>query len=308
MKRSIGIVMAVLVALLVLPGMAGAYLPPGFVGISPQNPLGHKDFELMEEAGVDNVRLPMVWSGIEGKSPLLVRPDWSGFDKVVELAAEDDVRISPFVWGSPEWVAEEAVDLPVKTSFQRWAWQHFLREAARRYGPNGEFWEEHRKIDYLPITHWEIWNEENIVTQAKEPEPVEYAKLLRISGRTLHTVKPGSKVLIGGLFGRPLQIPPNVASGNFLERVYPAGNVKPHFDGVALHPYVAQAKAMGPELNNFRRIMRANGDSATPIYITELGWGSASGPTPYQRGSRGQADQLSEAFQMLCRNRISWHV
>jgi hypothetical protein len=308
MMRRIGVVMVVLAALLVLPGVASAYLPPGFVGISPQNPLGHKDFGLMEEAGVDNVRLPMFWFGIEGKSPLLVRPDWSGFDKEVELAAEDDIRITPFVWGSPEWIADEAVDLPVKTSFQRWAWQKFLREAARRYGPNGEFWEDHRKIDYLPITHWEIWNEENIVTQAKEPEPVEYARLLRISGRTLHTVKPGSKVLIGGLFGRPLQIPPNVASGNFLERVYKAGNVKPYFDGVALHPYVAQAKAMGPELNNFRRIMSANGDAATPIYITELGWGSASGPTRYQRGSQGQANQLSEAFEMLSRNRIRWKV
>jgi hypothetical protein len=308
MMRRIGVVMVVLAALLVLPGAASAYLPPGFVGISPQNPLGHKDFELMEEAGVDNVRLPMFWSGIEGKSPLLVRPDWSGFDKEVELAAEDDVRISPFVWGSPEWVAHEAVDLPVKTSFQRWAWQKFLREAARRYGPEGEFWEEHRKIDYLPITHWEIWNEENIVTQASNPEPVEYAKLLRISGRTLHTIKPGSKVLIGGLFGRPLQIPPNVASGDFLERVYKVGHIKPYFDGVALHPYVAQAKAMGPELNNFRRIMRQNGDAATPIYITELGWGSASGPTRYQRGLQGQANQLSEAFEMLSRNRIRWKV
>jgi hypothetical protein len=92
MMRRIGVVMVVLAALLVLPGVASAYLPPGFVGIAPQNSLGHKDFELMEEAGVDNVRLPMFWSGIEGKSPLLVRPDWSGFDKEVELAAEDDIR------------------------------------------------------------------------------------------------------------------------------------------------------------------------------------------------------------------------
>jgi hypothetical protein len=308
MKRSIGIVMAVLAALLVLPGMAGAYLPPGFVGISPQNPLGHKDFELMEEAGVDNVRLPMFWYEVDRKSPLQAEPDWSGFDKQVELAAEDDIRITPFLWGSPEWVAAEPIDLPAKTSWQRWAWQRFLREAARRYGPGGQFWELHRKIAYLPITHWEIWNEENIVTQASKPEPAEYARLLRISGRTLHTVDPGSKVLIGGLFGRPLQIPPNVASGNFLERVYQAGNVKPYFDGVALHPYVAQAKAMGPELNNFRRIMARNGDAKTPIYITELGWGSASGPTRWQRGPQGQADQLSEALEMLSRNRIRWKV
>src|SRR6201994_3068601 len=107
MNRRLGLWLAALVALLALPASASAFLPPGFVGVSPQNSLGHKDFELMREAGVDNVRLPMFWSGIEATSPLVMRPDWSSFDKEVELAAEDDIRISPFVWGSPEWVAPE---------------------------------------------------------------------------------------------------------------------------------------------------------------------------------------------------------
>ena len=308
--RQVRLLMVVVVAaLLALPASAGAYLPPGFVGLSPQNSLGHKDFELMREAGIDSVRLPMFWIGIETKSPLVVRPDWSGFDREVELAAEDGVRVMPFVWGSPEWVAADALELPVKTSWQRWAWQRFLREAALRYGVDGEFWDDHTKLDYLPITHWEIWNEENIVTQAAAPlDPAEYAKLIRISGRTLHMVQPKSKVLMGGLFGRPLQIPPNVASGDYLRRVYEAGRVKPYFDGVALHPYVAEAKAMGPELDNFRRIMRNFGDSRTPIYVTELGWGSHSGPTRWQRGPQGQADQLSRAFEMLSANRVRWKV
>ena len=87
-------------------------------------------------------------------------------------------------------------------------------------------------------------------------------------------------MIVGGFFGRPLQIPPNVASGDFLSRIYRAGGVKPYFDGVALHPYVADARAMGAQIENLRRIMRRNGDAATPIYVTELGWGSGSGPTP----------------------------
>src|SRR6201999_4026246 len=176
------------------------------------------------------------------------------------------------------------------------ACQKFLREAVRRYGDEGEFWADHGKLDYLPITHWEIWNEENIVSFAAAPDPAEYAKLIRISGEALHGTDPESKVLIGGLFGRPLQIPPNVASGDFLQRVYRAGNVKPYFDGVALHPYVAEAKAMGAQLDNLRRIMRQHGDNATPLYVTELGWGSASGPTRWQRGPQGQANQLSKSF------------
>ena len=308
MIRKLGLILVVVAALLAQPAAGSAYLPPGFVGISPQNSLGHKDFELMREAGVDNVRLPLYWAEVETKSPLVVKPDWSGFDKEVELAAEAGVRIMPFVWGSPEWVAEETIDLPTRTSWQRWAWQKFLREAARRYGPEGEFWEDHTKVAYLPITHWEIWNEENIVTQAHRPDPAEFAKLIRISGRTLHSAAPGSQVLIGGLFGRPLQIPPNVASGAYLQGIYRAGNVKPYFDGVALHPYVADAEAMGAELNNFRRIMRQHGDNSTPIYITELGWGSRSGPTRWERGPRGQANQLSTALEMLSDNRLRWDV
>ena len=41
---------------------------------------------------------------------------------------------------------------------------------------------------------------------------------------------------------------------------------------------------MGAQLDNLRRIMRAHDDAATPLYVTELGWGSDSGPTRWERG------------------------
>ena len=60
------------------------------------------------------------------------------------------------------------------------------------------------------------------------PAPAAYATLLRDSGRVLHEMDPGARVLLGGLFGRPLQIPPNTGSGDWLGRLYEAGNVKRH--------------------------------------------------------------------------------
>ncbi len=302
------ILIAVFAALALAPGSAQAYLPPGFIGISPQNSASAKDFDLMAEAGIDSVRLPLYWAGVQGKSPAEGEPDWSGFDTEVELAAEAGIRAMPFVWSSPPWIAEETLDLPVQTAHQRLAWEHFLTEAERRYGPFGSFWNQHRKLPFLPIRAWEIWNEENLVTYAHEPDPAEYAELIRISGRVLHRIDAGSQVLVGGLFGRPLQVPPNVASGNYLRRIYAEPNVKPFFDGVALHPYVADAKAMGAQLANLRRIMRAHGDARTPLYITELGWGSASGPTRWERGLYGQANQLSKSFELLSRNHERWNV
>jgi hypothetical protein len=302
------VLLLVVLALTALPSAAQGYLPPGFIGVSPQSPANVKDFTLMREAGLDSVRLPLSWSQVQAGNPDVAEPDWSSFDHEVELAAEQGIRVMAFVSATPGWAAVEPTALPVGTFLQRWGWTRFLREAVQRYGPDGEFWELHTRLPFLPIHRWEIWNEENIVSFADRPSPENYAKLIRISGRVLHAVDPRSKVIVGGLFGRPLQIPPNVASGDYLNRLYQAGNVKPYFDGVGLHPYVADARAMGAQLTNLRRIMRGHGDGATPLYVTELGWGSQSGPTRWERGLYGQANQLSKSFEMLSEQRLRWKV
>ena len=306
MKRKILILVVALMA--ISPAAAQAYLPPGFIGVSPQSYANAADFKLMREAGITEVRLPLYWTVVQPQAPTFSEADWDGFDREVTLAAEAGIRIMPFVWGSPEWVALQVIDLPVRSAWQRWGWTKMLREAARRYGPNGSLWRENPELEYLPIQRWEIWNEQNIVTFADEPDPKEFATLIRISGRVLHQIDPGAQVILGGFFGRPLQVPPNVATGDYLSRFYRAGKVKPHFDGVALHPYVARAQAMGAQIRNMRRIMRVHGDAATPLYVTELGWGSRSGPTRWERGLYGQARQLSKAFSMLSANRLNWRI
>jgi hypothetical protein len=305
-RRLIPILVVALLA--TMPAAARAYLPPGFVGLSPQNGGTAKDYELMREAGVYSVRQPLNWSAIEPQNPAFSERHWDGFDHEVRLAAEMGIEVFPFVSSSPEWVASQGIDLPVANPWQRRAWASFVRAAVRRYGPEGSFWREEEDLPYLPMRRWEIWNEENIVTFAADPEPKRFAALIRIAGRVIHREAPGSKAIVGGLFGRPLQIPPNIASGEFLSRIYRARRVKPYFDGVALHPYVADAQAMGAQLTNLRRIMRRHGDGATPLYVTELGWGSESGPTRWQRGLWGQAYQLSKAFSMLSANRVRWGV
>jgi hypothetical protein len=312
MKMARRLIPILVVALLAaMPAAAQGYLPPGFVGVSPQNPGNAKDYRLMREAGVFSVRQPLNWSAVEPRNPAFSERQWEGFDHEVRLAAREGIEIFPFVASSPEWVAPQGIDLPVANPWQRRAWASFLRAAVRRYGPGGYFWREEAEAEglpYLPMRRWEIWNEENIVSFVSDPEPKRFAVLMRIAGRVIHREAPGSKVILGGLFGRPLQIPPNIASGDFLSRFYRAGWVKKHFDGVALHPYVAEARAMGAQLTNLRRIMRRHRDGATPLYVTELGWGSESGPTRWQRGLWGQANQLSEAFSMLSINRLRWRV
>jgi hypothetical protein len=308
MNRKLASIAIAALALLVLPATAAAGLPPGFIGISPQGPTYASDYELMAESGIESVRLPLYWKGIEQYSPFLAAPDWSGFDRSVGLAAESGIRVFPFVWGTPGWVAGQPQVEPVRSAWATQAWAEFLRQAVFRYGPGGTFWRENPELPYLPIRDWEIWNEENIVTFSANADPERFARLLRAGGDAIHGADPGAKVILGGLFGRPLQVPPNIGSGDFLNRVYRARRVKQYFDGVALHPYVADAGAMRPQIRNLRRIMRKHHDAGTPLYVTELGWGSASYHTRWERGLQGQARELDDAFALLAGHRRSWRI
>lgn len=296
------------VALFLLPAGANARVPPEFVGISPQTHANKEDFALMQSAGLRSVRLPLYWMGIERYSPALVEPDWSGFDRAVMLAAQHGMRVFPFVWGTPRWVAPDPEVEPLREHWASTAWASFLRRAVVRYGTDGTFWRDHPDVPYLPINAWEVWNEQNIITFSANSSPGRYARLIRLSGRVIHKADPSARVILGGLFGRPLQIPPNVGSGDFLNRLYRARGVKQHFDGVGLHPYVADAFAMRAQIRNLRRVMRAHDDAATPLYVTELGWGSDSFQTRWERGPRGQARELDQAFAMLAGNRREWRI
>lgn len=287
------------------PALA-APAPPGFVGISPQSVPSDSDYDLMSRAGVRSVRLPLPWAQVESVDPFFTEPDWRSFDHGVELAARHEMSVLPFVWGSPSWVTAQPGTEPA-TGWQRRAWGAFLRRAVERYGPQGYFWRENEDLPYEPIRVWEIWNEPNIVTFGSA-DPERFAALIRVSGRTLHRVDPSAKVIVGGLFGRPLQVPPNVHAGDFLSRLYRARGVKRWFDGIALHPYVASAAAMRSQIRNLRRIMRVHDDAATPLYVTELGWGSDSFESRWERGMYGQARELDRAFAMLARNRRTWRI
>jgi hypothetical protein len=294
--------------LLALPSAATAYVPPGFFGMAPQGPTDESDYQLMEEAGVRSVRLPLYWDRAQPFRRNIRHPEWAPFDREVELAAEHGINVFFFLFSSPRWAEPEPQIEPVDRPWKRRAWATFLREAVARYGPEGSFWAEHEEeLPYDPVRTWEVWDEENIVTFGLA-DPESFATLIRISGRAIHRADPGAKVILGGLFGRPLQIPPNVGSGAFLKGVYEAGDVKPYFDGVALHPYVAVVRGMRVEIENLRRIMRENHDGATRFYLTELGWGSASYESRWERGPYGQARQLNEAFAMLANHRRSWRI
>lgn len=287
------------------PALQAASLPRGFVGISPQGRLEAADFELMSRAGSGDVRLPLFWYVVEAQRG---RPDWAEFEKSVAGAAAAGMRILPFVWGTPGWVAAKPEVEPVGSSLGRFAWMRFLRVAVRRYGPNGRFWARHPELPYRPIRRWEVWNEPNIVSFSNNPHPGRFAKLMKISAKAIRRGDSGARVLVGGLFGRPLQIPPNIDSADFLNRMYGVPGTRRVFDGVGLHPYVRTARELWPQATALRRVLRSRRDGVKRLYFTEVGWGSDSFESRWERGVYGQARELHRSFALVARMRRRWNV
>jgi len=284
-------------------------VPREFFGIGPQTPLTEADAERMRVGRIGAVRWPLAWGGVE-PTPT-GGYDWGGFDDVVATAARQRLRVLPFVYSTPGWLARDYTRLPVNNARQRRAWAAFLRAAAERYGPHGEFWREHWRgsgdyVPKIPIRDWQIWNEANFFYFAKPASPTRYAQLLRIADRALKRGDRSVKTIVSGLFGEPSAKPPNAMHAtDFLRRLYRVRGIKASFDGIALHPYSETARDLARMSNEMRRIAVQNRDPRVLFYITEMGWGSQNNPNlvSFEQGVGFQRREMRRAYNFMIRNR-----
>jgi hypothetical protein len=316
---------AVLLALGPMASAAEA-LPARFWGAVPQGGLTEAQLRRLHRGGVDAIRLPLSWGGVQPRP----RSDlqWDGIDAWVEAAARSRLEVLPFLYDAPRWAvrvgpvpgthgaARAPRRLPVSGRAGR-EWARFVRAAAERYGTRGRFWGEHPLLPRMPIHTWQIWNEENFKYFITRPNPGEYGRLVRRSDQALRAGDRRAKLLLGGLFARPAEArfrvrPPQAYTAvDFLRLMYRrTPGIGAHFDGVALHPYAAFYGWLAPEIEETRRVLREAGDARKPLWITELGWSSRppSLEDSFAKGWRGQARQLRGAFRVLTRHQRRWRL
>jgi Concanavalin A-like lectin/glucanases superfamily len=169
-------------------------------------------------------------------------------------------------------------------------WEEGLAILAKRYGPEGKFWELHSGLkEYAPV-FWEIWNEENVEKNGSDEGkivPERYGRLLGVSNEVLELDKK-IKILLGGLLTTIGKAPPKVNENGELE---PSENEMPlrtflkrakhteDYDAVSLHPYAFKGSPKvieGKVRNNIAQargaVNKFGGGAETPIWVTELGW------------------------------------
>jgi hypothetical protein len=309
---------------------AAQAVPATFWGVVPQATPSQEQFQRLRAGGVDSVRISIDWAGVQPARGGAL--NWSGIDGVVAKAATAGVEVLPFLNGAPAW-AVPSVWIPgsghtVKApghlpaaGAAATAWSSFVKGAVARYGPNGSFWAANPAVPKHPIRTWQIWNEENFKYFVAKPSPAEYGRLVKLSYAALKGADAGSKLLLGGMFSRPkggkstTEKPKRVYfASDFLEQMYETTpGIKAKFNGVALHPYTGRYQELTEEIEEVRKVQKANGDAGKGLWITELGWSSQPPPANpllniFAKGPAGQVSQLKGAFSLLSRRQAKWRL
>jgi hypothetical protein len=271
----------------------------------------------MAQGRLGTVRVFVNWAAIDRTSS--DNNNWSTIDPIVEAAAADGLTVTPFIFGTPEWVARDLDHRACSPStcglfapagqLALEQWKRFLVEAVERYGPGGEFFADRPYLPYQPITVWQLWNEQNSQTFYRpKPDVDSYATLVRSGTDAVHSVDPDARILLGGMFGSPGgEDEPKLFAWNYLRRLYRIPGIADQFDGVAVHPYAARMSKVIEQVKLMHKeIVRAH--DPAEMWITEVGWSSGTGGTPLERGEKGQASRLREAMTWFIGHQAAYGI
>jgi hypothetical protein len=301
------IVLAGLVLSLLVPSTAAA-AKSEFFGIVQGPTLDGQDLQGMAAARVRTNRFVLAWGWVQ---PSQGSFDWGPADRFIGRLSSRGIRAVPVVWGNPDWVAGSASTPPIGGPVAEQAWRDFLKAAVARYGPAGSYWATGYRQRYgagatpLPIQSWQIWNEPNLTSYfAPYPSPGKYARLLQISHDAIKNKDPQARIVLAGMPGYG-----DLTAWNFLDSLYSVARIKSKFDAVALHPYAPNLDRQRQDIERLRAVMMNRADGATPLWITELGWGSAP-PDRFgiNKGLTGQQQLLSGSFRLILSHRSAWNV
>lgn len=226
---------------------------------------------------------------------------WTDPDHLVDALRGNGAQILMRVHGTPAWARPPGTHLshpPQNTA----DFAAFMRQLAARY--RGQ------------VAAYEIWNEPNLDYEwgFRRPDAAQYTALLKAAYEAVKAVDPGAKVIAAGLSTTGQGSDTAAGDLDYLQAMYDAG-ARGYFDALGSHPYgfgrdPEEDDPWGLALARVaqqREIMVANGDAATPVWITEMGWALATHWNLGDDHSAGvdeltQADYLQRALDRIQRD------
>lgn len=248
------IVLCVIYFMWPMVGVGGDYLGCNAHVARDEFELAEREFNLLRNAGIRQIRVDFDWSGVEK------RPgewDFSRLDRLVELAERSSIRILPILDYDVPWAR------PAIRHLEKYC--EYVRRVVGRY---------HDRIRV-----WEVWNEpDSAGTWGTTPSARDYVRLLEAAAEEIRTVDPDLTILSGGMSRIPWA---------FWEEAFAAG-IAEHCDAFNLHPYRweggPEAPSLVEDLKRFRDMMERHGAGNKPVWITEIGWPTHRNSDLYWRG------------------------
>jgi hypothetical protein len=277
-----------------------ATVPKDWFGVVADGPLTAPgttrtaEWKRVGTSGAGLVRTAFYWRELEPRPGVFA---FAAVDRVVLAAARNGLDVLPVVHDTPEWAWKYAGNFESPPANPA-DYATFLTALVARYGPKGTLWTSHPQAKARPIRQWQIWNEPSLQSYWYDrPFAPSYVDLLRAARPALRAADPGAKLVLAGFPNR---------SWEALRAIYAAGG---HglFDAVALHPYVGTVTNILRVIRLARSAMKANGDAALPIWLTEVSFPASRGvtkkPESFETTASGQATLLRRTFEKLAAER-----
>ena len=235
----------------------------------------------MRSAGVTWVRANQNWAAVEADGKGILNQGWlAEVDYAVTRAQAAGIQVlMPLSDGVPYWASADPNKFIDAAGVKRWnkLWRPtnpadyaaFATSTVNRYKAMG-------------VRTYEIWNEQNSpYFWPSGPNAADYTALLKAAYPAIKAADPTATVILGGL---------SKSDYLYLDKLYAAG-AAPYFDAVNIHPYTGsvdpawcwnQAGTTRFAIDAFcgieevRRSMVANGDTAKSIWLTEFGWSTTT--------------------------------
>lgn len=265
----------------VLAAGASAATPDGMFGINPGDvfrlPQSQWDAHLaaMKADGIETVRMGAWWSDLENAPPVngVHTYSWSELDQRVVALAQHGLRWAPLLSFSPTWGSKVAGDYSAAPASDAY-FASFAAALAARYGRGGSFWTEHPELTALPVTSYELWNEENSSVYWHPGDAASYADLYAAGRAAIHTVDDAATVEVGGLAATANGATP---ADDFLRQMLAhRPDLRGHIDAVAFHPYAADVAGVFAAIAGFRHALDAAAGPGIPLDLTEIGWSTTT--------------------------------
>ncbi len=197
-------------------------------------------------AGLRWVRTDLAWPHVEAEQG---RWDFNATDRAIERLDGAQMRIVGVLGGTVDWTEPAPAEMD--------AWLEYVRRVVERYSGR--------------IRYWQVWDEPNAPEAwPGEPDVAAYTRLLKATATVIREVDGEARIVAPAVAGLDLA---------FIEAIYEAEGGD-SFDVLAVGPQWAQGMPESPDvaaaLDGLRELMHRHGDAGKPIWLSHLGWASAS--------------------------------